>query len=117
MKASPPRGPVELDREKHARGLENLVRLAQLTVLAAQPAQLLQIAARRQITPGAGVGLSPAHPAAQRLRTDVQILGDLRDRPAAVKRRADRALLQLRGVLPSSSHMPSTSLLRTSVLF
>ena len=50
------------------------------------------------------VGFRLAHTLPQRLLVDPQISGDVRDRPAALKRQPDAALEQLLGILPRSRH-------------
>jgi len=79
-------------------GLQDLVRLAQLTHLAAECLELLTLAARQLIAARAGIGLGPAHPCAQRLRADTEISRYLRDRSARLEHESHRPLTQLVGV-------------------
>ncbi len=70
----PRAGPPETAQEpkKHARGLQDLIRATQLTVLAAQPLELLALQRGQLLGALAGIGLCLAHPRAQRLRTDTE---------------------------------------------
>jgi len=84
------RVPCRARPRNHAGGLEDIVGLPKLLGLAAQPAQLVKLAAAGQIVAYASVGLCLAHQAAQRLRTDVQIPSDLRHQPTALHHRLGR---------------------------
>src|SRR5918996_5992590 len=70
---------VELPRKESRRRLEDLVRAAQLAVLALELLDALGLRAGypRSL---AAVGLGLAHPAAQRLRGHPELLRDRRDR-------------------------------------
>src|SRR6266545_5944815 len=92
-------------RRKHRRGLEDLVGLAQLLDLAAQPRELLALGRGQAVVARAGVGLRLAHPQPQRLAVHAEVLGDLRDRPARIEDETHRALTQIVGVLPRTGHM------------
>src|SRR5215207_7288686 len=95
---------VELGREKHRGGLEDLVGPAQLVDLFAQLLDLLALGRGRQIRAQALVSLHLAQPPAQRLRRHAEVLGDVRDRATALQDQASAAVEQLRRVLPWTSH-------------
>ena len=92
---------VELLREKHRSGLQDLIRAAQLEVLGAQPAGSSRSCARRQIRALARVGLVLTDLLAQRLRMHPEIRRDMRDRPLALQRKPDTAL--------ESTHLDTSS--------
>src|SRR5215207_4329079 len=95
---------VELGREKHRGGLEDLVGPAQLVDLFAQLLDLLALGRGRQIRAQALVSLHLAQPPAQRLRRHAEVLSDVRDRATALQDQASAAVEQLRRVLPWTSH-------------
>jgi hypothetical protein len=99
MNALTSAGPVELLREKHAGGLEDLVGLAQLAVLTLQRLQALTLIARQAILAHAGVSFGLAHPQPQRFLVDAQIARDVRDRTLRLEHEPHRALFELVGVL------------------
>src|SRR5215204_6460232 len=69
---------VELPREESRRRLEDLIRAAQLTVLALELLDPLGLRARHPSALPA-IGLGPAHPTAQRLGRHPEILSERRD--------------------------------------
>ena len=71
---------------------------------------------REEIRPIAAVGLGLADMAAQRLGAHAQISGDLRDRPAALKRQPHATGDQFVGVLLRTGHDDRLPLLRTEIL-
>jgi len=81
---------VELGREKHRRGLEDLVRAPQLIDLTPQPLALLALGRRRQIRAQALIGPRPDAVLAQRLRRHTEIARHVRDRAVALKPAARR---------------------------
>jgi hypothetical protein len=95
---------VELDREIHAGGLQDLVRATQLEHFLAQLLDLLALLAGGQIRSQPAVGLSLSHALAQHLVTDTEIARDRRDRPTRLKRQTDTTLDQLLWILPGSGH-------------
>jgi hypothetical protein len=80
---------------------KDLVRPAQLILLAAQPAaqpaDLLALLDAQQLRPRATVCLRAAHPLAKRLGMDAQIVDDVRDRPVALQRQPHTALVDSSG--------------------
>lgn len=64
----------------------------------------LALLTSRQIRALAGIGLSLANLLSQRLGMHAQVRGDMRDRPAALKRQPDPMVHQLIGVLLRSCH-------------
>src|SRR5918996_875492 len=70
---------VELPRKESRRRLEDLIRAAQLPVLALELPDALGLHARHSRAL-ARVGLGLAHPASERLRGHPELLGDRRDR-------------------------------------
>ncbi len=92
---------------KHRRRAEDLVRAAQLVVLAPQPPDLLALLTAQQLRASARLG--PAHPLAQRLRMDPQIVRDLRDWPVALQRQPHTTLDELIGVLLRTGHSGGAS--------
>src|SRR4029079_3861983 len=95
---------VELGREKHACGLEDLVRAPQLVDLLAKVLDLLALSRGRQIRAQALLCLPLTHVLAQRLRRDAEIGGDVRDRSAGLKHQPGAAIKQLGWVLPRTGH-------------
>jgi hypothetical protein len=72
--------------------LEDLVGLAQLLDLAAQPRQLVTLDARQAVLTAAGIAFGLAHPAAQRFFVDTEIQRDLHDRALGLKHEPDGPL-------------------------
>ena len=95
---------VEFPGEKQRRRFQDLIRPAQLVVLLAQHADLLTLRSGRLIAAPAAVSFGLAHPLTQRLGVHPEIGGDMRDRPAALKRQANTSLHELVGVLLGSGH-------------
>ena len=89
---------------KHRRGLQDLVRAAQLIVLGAQPADLLPLLRARQIRALAAIGLVLTDPLSQRLRMHPEIRRYLSDRPLRLKRQPDPPLHKLVRELLRSGH-------------
>jgi hypothetical protein len=83
---------IELAREKHARGLQDLIGAAQLRNLPAQGFDLLALLAAQHILAPALVSFDLPRVFPQRLRGDPQIPPDMRDRPARLKDEPRRAL-------------------------
>src|SRR6266550_1642855 len=107
---SPRPGTVELGREKRARRLEDLIRPAQLTILAFQLDDPLPLG-RWHAGPLATVDLGLVDPVAQGLPVDAQLLGDPSHRPgplagllAQLQHHPHGALAQLRRVSPQGWH-------------
>src|SRR6202142_251173 len=90
--------------EKHRGALQNLVRAAQLVVLALEPLDLLTLLRGRQIRPQTLIGLDLAHTLSQRLGRQPDVLGDMRDRPPGLQHEPHTAVDQLLGVLPWTWH-------------
>src|SRR5215210_133840 len=95
--------------EIHARSPQDLVGLTQLAHLALQALQPLALLRGQAIAARAMVGLALAHPLTQRLAVDAEILGDMRDRAAALGDEPHRALAQLVRVLLRGRHRRSPS--------
>src|SRR5436190_22895050 len=72
-------------REKHAGGLEDLFRLAQLAHLTLERLHPLALVAGQAIAAAAGIRFELAHRLAQRLVMDAQIGRYMRDRPTALE--------------------------------
>jgi len=71
---------IELAREKHAGGLQDLVRAAQLRDLTAQGFDLLALLAGQDVFAPALVSFGLPDVFAKRLALDPEILRDMRDR-------------------------------------
>ncbi|MPZ47916.1 MAG: hypothetical protein GEU75_01130 [Dehalococcoidia bacterium] len=106
--------------EKSGSRLEDLVRPAQLAVLAFQLAKPLPLV-RRQARPAAGIDLSPSHPLAQRLRRHAALAGDRLDRrplrgvlARVLQHQANRPLPDLYWIPRSLCHAPILSQLGAS---
>src|SRR3954468_11939293 len=95
--------------QNHRGGFEDLIRAPQLIVLAPQLADLLPLARRRQIRPRAVLSLSAAHTLAQHLRTDTEILGDMRDRTPGLQHEPNTPIEQFFWVLSCSGHRRGAS--------
>src|SRR5215213_8485719 len=96
-------------REIHARSPQDLVGLAQLAHLALQALEPLALIRGQAIAARTVVGLGLAHPLTQRLPVDAEILGDMRDRAAALHDEPHRAFTQLVGILSRGRHRRSPS--------
>src|SRR5665811_175287 len=95
---------IELAREKHARGLQDLIGPAQLGNLPAQGFDLLALLAAQHVLAPALVRFDLANIFAQRLRRDAEIPANVRDRAPRLQHEPRGALQQLLGVLPHSWH-------------
>jgi hypothetical protein len=99
-------GTVELGREKRARRLEDLIGTAQLADLAFQLGDALLLNSGHT-GPLAGVDLGLAHPVAQRLAVDAELVGDADDRAglptgllADLEHHPHGTVTKLLGILP-----------------
>ena len=73
-------------------GLENLVGLAQLLDLAAQPRELVTFSSRQAVRAAAGIAFGLAHPQPQRFLVDAEIGRDMRDRALGLEHEPDGSL-------------------------
>jgi hypothetical protein len=85
---------IELAREKHAGGLQNLVCPAQLRHLAAQGFDLLALLAAQNVFAPALVSFNLSDVFAERLALDPEILRDMRDRPPRLEHQTRAAVQQ-----------------------
>src|ERR1017187_9765599 len=95
---------IELAREKHAGGLQDLVGSAQLRNLPAEGLYLLPLVAAQNVLAPTLIRFYLAHVFAQRLGCDAQVSPNMRDRAPRLEHQPRRALEQLLGILPHSWH-------------
>src|SRR5439155_2744371 len=109
---SPPRSAstssllIGLPREEKRRLAQDLALLAQDAILTPQPTQLLPLLARQPLTLPA-VDLRLQHPAPQRLRRDLQLVGDRSKRATTRPIQPHRLLPELRRELLPLRHADS----------
>ncbi len=86
---------IELAGEKHAGGLQDLVRAAQLRDLTAQGFDLLALLAAQDIFAPALVSFGLPNVFAKRLALDAEVPRDVRDRPTRFEHQTRTAVQQL----------------------
>jgi hypothetical protein len=86
---------IELAREKHAGGLQDLVRSAQLRDLAPQRFDLITLLAAQDVFAPALVSFGLPNVFAERLALDPEILSDVRDRTPGLEHQTRPAVQQL----------------------
>src|SRR5271165_3289867 len=95
---------IELAREKHAGGLQDLVRTAKVRHLTAELFDLLALLDTQHVLASALVSFDLPHVLAQRLVRDAQVSSYVRDRTPGLEHQTRAALQQLLGILPRSWH-------------
>jgi hypothetical protein len=95
---------IELAREKHAGGLQDLVCATQLRDLFAQRFDLLALLAAQDVFAPALISFGLPNVFAKRLALDPEIPRDMRDRTPRLEHQARTALQQLLGILPELCH-------------
>jgi hypothetical protein len=86
---------IELAREKHAGGLQDLIRTAQLGHLTAQGFDLLALLAAQHVLAPALIGFCLADVFTERLRLDAEVSRDMRDRTPRLEHQTRPAVQQL----------------------
>jgi hypothetical protein len=94
-------------RRKHAGGLQDLVRTAQLGDLTTQRFDLLALLVAQHVLAPALIGFDLAHLFAQRLGRDAHITPNVRNRAARLEHQPRRTLQQLRQVRLSPLQLDS----------
>ncbi|MGW8480035.1 transposase family protein [Streptomyces sp. NPDC055898] len=97
-------GLVELLREKHRSGFQDLVRPPQLGYFLAKLGELGSLVGGQQIGPGPLVGLGLTDPVPQGFLVDPEVSGHMSDRTSRGLDLTDRSLTQFIGVLPWCRH-------------